>query len=107
MRRIYEGVLVDGTWKIRTNVNIEESDIVTIIKQRRIRLSRHVQRMPEDKAMKKVSLEIAGKRTLRGRPRKILVEDFGKLKIRRLRREVQDRLAWRGVVLEARALQYL
>lgn len=67
--------------------------IVTIFKQGRIRWVGHVQWMSENKALKKLSLEMCEGRGLRGRPRKRWTqdeeEDFGKLKVRIFRREAQ------------------
>ena len=58
LRRIYGGVLDAGMWRMRTNAELyelhKEPDIVTVIKQGRIRWAGHVQRMTEERAVKKV-----------------------------------------------------
>ena len=55
LRRIYGGVLDTEMWRMRTNALYDlykESNIVTAIKQGRIRWTGHVQRMTEERAVK-------------------------------------------------------
>ena len=73
--RIYGGVLDTGMWRMRTNAELydlyKEPDIVTAIKQARIRWAEEKQRMTEEKrAVKKVLIGGPGGRRARVKPRR-------------------------------------
>ena len=66
-------------WRMRTNAELndvyKEPDIVTTIKQGRIRWRGHVQRVTEERAVIKVFIGGQGGRRARGRPRRRWVDD--------------------------------
>ena len=68
LRRLHGGVLDTGMWRTRTNAELydlyKEPDIVTVITQGRIRWADRVQRMTEERAVKKIFIGGPG-----GRPR--------------------------------------
>lgn len=58
LRKIYGAVCENGEWRIRKNEEIKilfrEPDIVSDIKSNRLRWLGHVERMPEERVVKKV-----------------------------------------------------
>jgi hypothetical protein len=73
-RRIYGPKYENGEWKIRTNRELEEVNggeiIVKCIKGQRISWLGHLERMEQDRMLKKIfTQEVEGKRNM-GRPRK-------------------------------------
>ncbi|KAG8228364.1 hypothetical protein J437_LFUL006815 [Ladona fulva] len=59
--RLHMGAVINsGVWRIRTNTEDYElhgePDIITVIKQGRLHLSGHVQRMEENRTLKEVSV---------------------------------------------------
>ena len=68
------GVLDTGMWRMRTNAELYDlckgPDILTAIKQGRTRWAGHVQRMTEERAVKKVFSRGTGGRRARGRSRR-------------------------------------
>ena len=109
-RRIYGPKYEDGEWKSRTNRELEElskgENIVRWIKRQRISWLGHLERMEEDRMLKKIfTQELEGTRR-RGRSRKGWREverDLKVLGVRRWRELVIDREKWRGVVRQAKA----
>lgn len=108
LRRIYGPLFEEGQWRIRSNAEIyvmyNRPDIVCEIRKGRLRWLGHVERMPEERAAKKVYKGNPGGRRLRGRPRlrwQEQVEDhLRQLGIRRWRTLAQDRELWRQTVLQ-------
>jgi hypothetical protein len=115
LRKIFGAVQENGQWGIRRNRELEElynhPNIVAEIKCNRLRWLGHVERMPEDRMVKKIYLGHPSGRRLRGRPRKRWLDDveddIRKMRIRRWRTHVGDREAWANIIREAKALQGL
>jgi hypothetical protein len=85
----------------------EGETIVKWIKEKRISLLGHLERMEEDRMPKKIfTLELEGTRR-RGRPRKRWEEeverDLQVLGVRRWGELVKDRKKWRDIVRQAKA----
>lgn len=102
----------DGTWRVRKNQEIEdiisEPNIISETKAARLRWLGHVERMGEDRAVKRAyEGRPSGKRPV-GRPRyrwkDMVVKDLNALQISRWQEVAQDRDAWRKKVSEARIL---
>ena len=98
-RRIYGPKYENGEWKSRTNRELEEmskgENIVKWIKGQRISWLGHLQRMEEDRMLKKIfTQELEGTRR-RGRPRKRWEEEVERdpqvVGVRRWRESVADR----------------
>jgi hypothetical protein len=110
-RRIYGAKYEDGEWKRRTNRELEElskgENIVKWIKGRRIIWLGHLERMEEDRMLKKIFTQEPKWTRRRGRPRKGWREeverDLQVLGVRRWREFVTDRDKWRGIVRQAKA----
>ena len=101
----------EGEWKIRTNRELEEmnkgANIVKCIKGQRISWLGHLERMDEDRVLKKsFTQELEGTRR-RGRPRKEWKEEvegvLQVLGVRRWREFVADRKKWKDFVRQAKA----
>ena len=115
LRKIYGPVCRGGEWRIRTNHEIQEmygrADIVTEIKMRRLSWLGHMERMSEERGVKKVYRGVPGGRRLRGRPRKRwsddVEEDLLRMGVRTWRRKAINREEWNGIIQEARALHGL
>jgi len=110
-RRIYGPKYEDGEWKIRMNRELEElskgENIGKLIKGQRISWLGHLERMEEDRMLKKIfTQELEGTRR-RGRPRKgwreELERDLQVMGVRSWRKLVIDREKWRGIVRQAKA----
>jgi len=108
---IYGPKYEDGEWKSSMNRELEElskrENIVKWIKGQRISWLGHLERMEEDRMIKKIfTQELEGTRR-RGRPRKGWREeverDLQVLGVRRWREVVIDREKWRGIVRQAKA----
>ena len=109
-RKTYGPKYEDGEWKSRTNRKLEElskgENIVKWIKEQRISWLGHLERMEEDRMIKKIfTQELEGTRR-RGIPRKGWREggerDLQVLGVRRWRELVIDREKWRGIVRQAK-----
>jgi hypothetical protein len=115
LRKIYGAVNDNGQWRIRKNEEIKalynKPDIVGDIKSSRLRWLGHVERMAEDRVVKKVFKGKTGRRRLQGRPRKRWLddveEDLRKMGVRRWRSRVENREEWAVIVPEAKALHGL
>ena len=108
-RRICGPKYENGEWKSRTNRELEEMSkgekIVKWIKGQRISWLGHLERMEEDRMIKKIfTQELEGTRR-RGRPRKGWTEeverDLQVLGVRRWRELVADREKWKDIVRQA------
>jgi hypothetical protein len=73
LRKIYGPVYDNGIWRIRTNKELlslyQELNIVAEIKKARLRWLGHVERMSEDKIIKKLYMNKPEGRTSVGRPK--------------------------------------
>jgi len=105
-RRIYGPKYENGEWKSRTNRELEEmrkgENVVKWIKGQSISWLGHLERMEEDRMLKKVfTQELEGSRR-RGRPRKGWKEEvegeIQALGVRRWRELVADRKNWKDTV---------
>ena len=104
-----------GEWRIRTNEETYElygeKTIVAEVKSARLRWLGHIERMPEERGVKKVYRQKPEGRRLPGRPRKrwldCVEEDLKELGVRGWRRKALDREEWRSVVREAKVLNGL
>jgi hypothetical protein len=71
--RLYGPVYDNGIWRIRTNKELmtlyQELDIVTEIKKARLRWLGHVERMSEDRVIKKLYVSKPEGRRSVGRPK--------------------------------------
>ena len=113
LRRIYGPVCDQGEWRIRTNQEVydlyEEPSLVAEIKSWRLRWLGHLERMPENRGVKKAYQQKPEGRRLPGRPRMRwqddVESDLRQLNIRNWRRRAQDRNDWKTVVKEAKVLQ--
>ena len=105
----------NGVWRSRTNQEIQqlydETTIVAVIKQGRLRWAGHVERMPAERAVKQVHHQKPIGRRLVGRPRlrwiDDLEDDLRQLKVRGWRRKAADRSEWTKVVEQAKILHGL
>jgi hypothetical protein len=115
LRKIYGPVQENGGWRVRTNQELyelyEDPCITNEVKSARLRWLGHVERMPENRAVRQVFRNHPQGRRLPGRPRKRWLEDVEEdlleLKVRGWRRCALDRAEWRKVVDQARALHGL
>lgn len=115
LRKIFGAVNEDGQWRIRRNKELEElyrnADLVTEIKCNRLRWLGHVERMSEDRAVKKVYRGNPGGKRCKGRPRKRWLEDvendLRKMGVRRWRKRAEERQDWAVIIREAKALHGL
>ena len=115
LRKIYGPKHEEGRWAIRTNDELyqlyQQPNVVNEVKARRIRWLGHVERMPEDRAAKKVWRGRQEGQRKRGRPRKRWMddveEDLKKLGYRSWKRKARDRGEWAKISEEAKALQGL
>jgi hypothetical protein len=73
LRKIYGPVYDNGIWRIRTNKELmvlyQELDIVAEIKKVRLRCLGHVERMSEDRVIRKLYMSKPEERRSVGRPK--------------------------------------
>jgi sorting nexin-29 len=113
LRRIYGAVNDQGEWRIRTNRELEElyenPSLVTEIKTSRLRWLGHIERMPENRSARKVYRQRPEGRRLPGRPRlrwlDDVEDDLKELGVRGWRRRAVDRVEWKKLLKEAKALK--
>jgi hypothetical protein len=98
-------------WRIKTNLELmtkyKSQDIVTVIKIRRLEWLRHIIRMNEARAVKKIfEGKLEGRRG-RGRPRlrwtNDVEGDLRRLGEKRWRMKALDREEWASIIKEAKA----
>jgi hypothetical protein len=86
-------------------------DIVVEIKRARMIRAGHVQRMPEERVVKKIFTGQSGGSRRKGRPRlrwvDDLEDDLRKIGTRGWRRMAEDREGWRQAIAEVQVLQGL
>jgi len=100
----------DGSWTIRMNYELNEltgsADIVRFIKSRRITWLGHVMRMDDKRTPKRIlQWKPIGTRT-RGRPRKRWIagieEDLQVTRLRRWRKQCEERAEWKKITEKAK-----
>jgi hypothetical protein len=110
VRRIYGPVREGERWRIRSNQELEEilggEDIVKFVKSRRLAWLGHVERMEEERMLRKLLHGRMEGRRRRGRPRKRwlhdLEEDLRVMQVGRWWEKVRSKEEWRRVVREAK-----
>ena len=110
-RRIYGPKYENGEWKSRTNWELEEmskgENVVKWIKGQRISWLGHLERMEEERMLKKIFTQELEETRRKGRPRKGWKEeverDLQVLGVRRWRKLVMDRKKWKDIVRHAKA----
>jgi hypothetical protein len=103
----------NGIWRIRTYKELmalyQELDIVAEIKKARLRWVGHVERMSEDRVIKKLYMSKPEGRRSVGRPKIRWLDDVGedlrKMRISVRRGKGWRRDEWRSVLREVKVLQ--
>jgi hypothetical protein len=106
-------VYVNGIWRIRTNKELmtlyQELDIVAEIKEARLRWLGHVERMSEDRVIKKLYMNKPEGRRSVGRPKMRWLddveEDLRNMRISGWRGKTRRRDEWKYVLREVKVLQ--
>jgi hypothetical protein len=102
LRKIYGPVYDNGIWRIRTN---KELDIVAEIKKARWRWLGHLERMSEDRIIKKLYMSKPEGRSV-GRPKMRWLDDVErKMRISGWRGKARRRDEWKSVLREVKVLQ--
>lgn len=114
-RKIYRKILgptkrQDDSWRIKTNAEIadlvSEPNIIGATKSHRLRWLGHVERMGEDRAVKRAYLGRPTGRRLVGRPRyrwrDVVEADLRQIQAHNWREIAQDRARWKHLVSEAK-----
>ncbi|XP_073981236.1 uncharacterized protein [Rhodnius prolixus] len=112
LRRIYGPVCENGQWRIRNNAEIQilfgEADLVTRVKQARLRWAGHLMRMDRSRGPRMALEGKHGGRRHRGRPPNRWIdqveEDLRAMGVRRWRAGAQEREEWQRIVVEALVL---
>jgi hypothetical protein len=113
LRKIHGPVYANGIWRIRTNKELmtlyQELDIVTEINKARLRWMGHVERMSEDRVIKKLYMTKPEGRRSVGRPKMRWLddveEDLRKMRIGGWRGRARRRDEWKSVLSEVKVLQ--
>jgi hypothetical protein len=102
--------LIDGIWRIKANEGldklIEHKNIIHFIKAQRLRRLSHVERMPEDRDVKKIKKwKLIASRPV-GLPKirwmDNVMKDIQAMKIVKWKMCAQDRNKWKSVVEQAK-----
>ena len=110
IRRIYGPLEELGSWRRRTNKEVEElleqEDIVRFIKAQRLRWLGHVERMSEVRTAKRLyKARMTGRRN-QGRPRNRwkdeVEQDLKRMEVRGWSKMAKDRKCWKQVVQQAK-----
>jgi hypothetical protein len=113
LRKIYGAAYANGIWRIRTNKDLmalyQELDIVAEIKKARLRWLSRVERMSEDRVIRKQYMcKPEGRRSV-GRPKMRwlddIEEDLRKMRISGWRGKARIRDEWKSVLREVKVLQ--
>ena len=115
LRKIYGPIQVNGEWRIRYNAELysiySNSKLSVEVRRGRLRWAGHLERMPENRAVKQIMNRKPDGRRKQGRPRKRWSEevenDLAQLQVRRWKQLAKDRAEWTKVVDKARALTEL
>jgi hypothetical protein len=113
LRKIYGPVYGNGFWRIRTNKELmtlyQELDIVAEIKKARSRWLGYIERMSEDRVIKKLYMSKPEGRRSVGRPKMRWLddaeEDLRKMRISGWRGKARRREKWKSVLREVKILQ--
>jgi hypothetical protein len=112
LRKIYGPVYDNGIWRIRTNIEMmlyQELDIVAEIKKARLRWLGHVERMSEDRVIKKLYMSKPEGRRNVGRPKMRWLddveEDLRMMRISGWSGKAWRRDEWKSVLREVKVLQ--
>jgi hypothetical protein len=113
LRNICGPVYDNGIWRIRTNKGLmtlyQELDIVTEIKKAILRWLGRVERMPEDRVIKKLYMSKPEGRRSVDRPKMRWLddveEDLRKMRIGGWRGRARRRDEWKSVLREVKVLQ--
>jgi hypothetical protein len=111
LRKIYGPTKENGQWRVKTNEELmtkyKASDIVNVIKIRRLEWLGHVVRMNEIRSVKKIFEGKLEGRKGRGRPRLRWTNDVGEnlreLGVKRWRAKALEREEWAAIIEEAKA----
>jgi hypothetical protein len=103
----------DGTWRIKTNDELDElvrhKNIIQYIKAQRLNWFRHLHRMPEKRMVKRVYKWKPMLTRLPGRPKNRwkddIIKDMKKLKIKNWTSCIQDRNKWKLYVEKAKTFK--
>jgi hypothetical protein len=110
LRKIYGTTKENGCWRIKINHEIREkfksSDIISVIKLRRLEWLGHVMRMNETRVARKILDDKPGGKRRRGRPRRrwldVVEADLRSLGVKRWRTKVLNREEWASIRKEAK-----
>jgi hypothetical protein len=113
LRKIYGPVYDNGIRRIRTNKDLmalyQELDIVAEIKNARLKWLGHIERMSEDRVIKKLYMsKPEGRRSVGRRKMRWLddvEEDLRKMRIVGWRRKARRRDEWKSVLREVKVLR--
>jgi hypothetical protein len=113
LRKIYGPVYDNGLWRIRTNKELmslyQEFDTVADIKKARLRWLGHVERMSDDRVIKKLYMSNPEGRRSVGRLKMRWLddveEDLRKIRISGWRGKARRRDEWKSVLREVKVLQ--
>jgi hypothetical protein len=113
LKEIYGPVYDNRTWRITSNKEMmalyQELDIVAEIKKARLRWLGHVERMPEDRVIKKLYMSKPEGRRSVGRPKMRwfddVEEDLRMMRISGWRGEARRRDEWKSVLREVKVIQ--
>ena len=115
LRKIYGPTKDEFGWRIRTNHELynlyQDTTIVAEIKKGRLRWAGHLERMSNDRGVKRVHHQNPRGKRLKGRPRLRWMDDIEKdlqqLGIQYWKRKALIRTEWKEVVRQAQALHGL
>jgi hypothetical protein len=110
-RKIFGPIKVgEDTWRIRTNNELDtlinHANIVRYVKAQRISWLGHVERMPENRTVKKIKNWKSRAPRHIGRPKLRREDDVRNdlkvMKVQNLRELAQDRSKWKGIIEQAK-----
>jgi len=114
-RRLLRGIFgqtqkTNGEWRQKTNEELENlikyENIVRHIKSKRLSWVGHVERMPDERAVKSIYKWKPHARRPKGRPRlrwdDDVRDDLRKMGINNWKHKAQETKSWRGIIEEAK-----
>lgn len=115
LRKVFGPNFVNGSWKVKSNAELRElfasPDLVAEVRSRRLAWLGHLERLDENRTVKRLFRNRPEGRRKVGRPRKRWVEDveedLRKMGVRHWRRKALDRESWRKIAKEVKALHGL
>jgi hypothetical protein len=110
LRKIFCPLNIDNIWRIQNNVEIDKlikvTNIVRLIKARRLKWLGHVKRMDQAKPTRKLlDWKLMGTRPVgrqRQRWQENVMEDLKKLRIKNWKKTDKDRRTWRDLAEKAK-----